>query len=281
MKKRMTAVMMCAVLLLSGCGGRGTAGKPESTSVQTDSGAGHSKEEPAGQPIALTEEYWEARIGPGYYRIGTDIPLGVMDITAISGSGHISSSDGMLDIDMKASENSPESMTEGELLAKQLMAGTEKETPEGLPDLESVDTLTDEEMQRILSAAQQQGETDYYPGIGFMEGVVLTVTGAVRLHLILDNCDVSGMKKRSLIGDTISLGEGEYTAGEDFEAGTYVITVTGGIGSVSAKDGSMFVYMGYPSEEGINSDRFMNYSCREGDVLVIDGVTVELQQVSG
>ena len=276
MIRKVLPVFLSTVILLSGCAG-GNANKAASGPDSVTEPADSFSDDDSGQPIALTEEYWEARLGPGYYRIGTDIPLGVLDIRAVAGSGHVSSSDGTLDIDMKASEYGPESMTEGALLAKEVMAYY---NDDGFGDLDSVDTLTDSEMQEILQSAAVTGETDYYPGVGFMKGVILTVTGSVKLYIISDNCDVSGMKKRTLIGDPIELGDGEYTAGTDFDEGTYVITATGGIGSVSKSDGSMYAYMGSPAEEGINSEKLMNLTLKSGEILTVRDVTVSMQKVS-
>lgn len=292
-----SAALVCCLILMTGCGGERLEKPPGKSPDRTEALSGEASasgaEEPAGdtslfeadisiqgQPISLTEEYWEANIGPGYYRVGTDIPLGIMDIRAAAGSGHITSSDGTLDINMRASENGTESLTEGEILADALMGAYEHNNKADLFDLDSVETLTDEEMQELLAAAASGEETDYYPQVGFMEGVVLNVSGTITLHLKSDNSDVSGMKKRTVIGEPYVFGEGEYTAGKDLDPGTYVITVTEGVGSISSDDGKMFAWLGFPAEPGINSARFTNYSCEDGAVIRVVGVTVEMQKVS-
>ncbi len=271
-----------------------SAGAETGTSSPEEVLDGGSGEGFAEQPLVETGEYWEGSLGPGVYRVGTDIPVGVINITAKAGSGHVTSSDGTLNLDMTAPDEEDEDGGSGETpdpedtgddghvkpgdeLVRQILAAENS----AFPDLDSVDTLTDEEMNELLAGMQVQEETDRFQSVGFMEDVIITVSGAVTLNVESVNCDVAGMQKRRKIGDPVSLSEGSYTAGEDFEPGTYVITAADGFGSVSLGDGSMFAYMGSPEEPGINSGRYRNCVCAEGAVLRVEGLEVELQQVSG
>lgn len=281
---KMALLAAAALLTLAGCGSGKTDPDQKSGEAMTVSSEVAKAESISGlsegQPVGLTGEYWQATLGPGCYRVGTDIPLGVMNLFVLSGSGHVSSSDGTLNLDM-VEGNGTESMTEGALLAQEIMAA-EEHASNDLPDLESVDTLTDEEMQEILAAAEMGEEepVSYYYGVGFDKDVVLEVSGTLRVRFESDNCDLTGMKKRSVTGDAFTLKEGIFKAGEDFDPGTYTITVTEGIGSMKTGDGSVFVYLGYPSEPGINSENYMNLTLREGETIEIQGVVVSMQRVS-
>jgi len=280
----MAVLLVASCLIGAGCGKTALKenNKAESTELANVSSvvaiAENALEPSEEQPFALVGELWEATIGPGNYRIGTDIPMGVMNLRVLSGNGHISSSDGTLDVDMTEGAGT-ESLTEGDWLAKEIMATAEQGN---FPDLESVDTLTDEEMQNILAMAENGTEetVSYFNNVGFEKDVMINVGGSLRIRFESDNCDVAGMKKRSLIGEAFAFGEGTFTAGKDFDSGTYNITVTEGIGSVKTGDGSMFVYMGYPAEPGINSDKYMNLSVADGGTVVVEGVQIEMQRVS-
>lgn len=281
---KMALLSATALLTLVGCGGGKTASDPkrgEAMAVSSEVAKAESIPELSeGQPVGLTGEYWQATLGPGRYRVGTDIPLGVMNLFVLSGSGHVSSSDGTLNLDM-IEGNGAESITEGALLAQEIMAA-EEHASNDMPDLESVDTLTDEEMQEILAAAEMGEEepVSYYYGVGFDKDVVIEVSGTLRVRFESDNCDLTGMKKRSVVGDVYTFSEGAYKAGEDFDPGTYTITVMEGIGSMRTGDGSVFVYLGYPSEPGINSESYMNLELGEGKTIELQGVTVNMQRVS-
>ena len=326
--KYYVSILLCGVLLLGGC----SSGKPGRTDQNGASSGAVSaaesevKEENAAskavlteeelytpesfatepeepsenyteQPLVETGEYWEGSLGPGVYRVGTDIPVGVLDITAEAGSGHVTSSDGTLNLDMTAPGYEDEDdgyddfgtdadaddgtgddgvLTPGQELVQQIQAAENTD----FPDLDSVDTLTDEEMNELLAQAQVQEETDRFRSVGFMDDVMITVSGAVKLKFESENCDVAGMNKRKKAGEPVSLTEGSFTAGEDFEPGTYNITAVDGFGSVRADDGSMFAYMGSPEEPGINSGRYMNCVLQEGVTLHVEDLTVELQRVS-
>ncbi len=285
-KKGMTAALVCAVAALTGCAGKPAEKTEPVPELQVSSAVAAAEDlaQEAGNPLlGISGEYWEAVIGPGNYLVGTDIPVCVLNMEVVAGEGRVVSTDGTLNLDMVESGEDLEtvSMTEGELLAERITAMAE--AADVGPDLDSVDMLTEEEMSALLNDAALEAageERSYYEGVGFMAGVVIHVSGSVKLRLVSEDADVMGMKKRSRVGDPVALGEGTFTAGKDFDPGTYVITAKDGIGSVAAGDGSMFVYMGVPEEEGINSGRFVNYTCAEGDELRVEGLEIELQQVS-
>ena len=233
-------------------------------------------------------EYWKAVLGPGNYTIGVDIPLGVVSFYAVSGSGRITSSDGMLAFDMLADESEDpdfefeDEVSSAEAAEEETSADADEDSTASQKTATPLDkdTYTYSEMDQIMAEAMITGTLSEYEAVGFDEGVVISVTGALEVQVIADNCDLSGMARRQKEGDPIELSPGEYEAGTDIGEGLYNITALDGIGSVTASDSSLSVYMACPEEPGINSEKFFNYQLTEGTVLKIDGVTVRLQKMS-
>ena len=84
--------------------------------------------------------------------------------------------------------------------------------------------------------------------------------------------------KESVDARTIELSNGNYVAGTDFEAGTYIITAISGNGNVHSSNmfnGGLNAIMG-TNNDGFYELEYKNIKLPAGTTLTIDGVTVRL-----
>lgn len=175
----------------------------------------------------------------GNYTAGIDFPAGTYNITAVSGSGNVSSSN----------------MYTGGINA---MMGTDAANKEAGSDL-----------------YEQQ-----YSNISLDDGVILTVSGGVTVNIACDAASGDALQTRNQsITKTVSLGNGNFTAGTDFEAGTYNIAAVSGTGNISSSnlyDGGVNAMMGIDDGTGLYEKEYKNIDLPEGTTLTIDGVKIQL-----
>ena len=130
------------------------------------------------------------------------------------------------------------------------------------------------------SGAEELQTISSFYSVGFMDDVVITVSGSLIATVWSNSADVKGQKKRKRDGEPIKLESGTYVCGEDIPEGTYIITASEGTGTVSDSEGELFVYMAEPAEPGINVRRYSNWTCKAGTELKVDGVNIELQKMT-
>jgi hypothetical protein len=119
-----------------------------------------------------------------------------------------------------------------------------------------------------------------YSNIKLDDKVVLTVSGGVTINIVCNAASGETLKPRSQsITETVSLGNGNFTAGTDFTAGTYNIIVVSGKGNVSSSniyDGGINAMMGIDDGTGLYEKEYKNIDLPTGTTLTIDGVKIQL-----
>lgn len=121
--------------------------------------------------------------------------------------------------------------------------------------------------------------SEEYKNVELTEGVFLRVSGGVVISIYCDKASGEPLKERVQPNtETISLGSGNFVAGEDFPAGVYDIVATSGYGLVSsdkALDGGILAYMGV-EESIIYETEYKNIVLSEGVTLKIESVDIDL-----
>ena len=121
-------------------------------------------------------------------------------------------------------------------------------------------------------------QTDY-SNIDLSDGVVLNISGGVCLQISSDAASSEPLKKREQPNtETISLGNGNFTAGTNFPAGVYDIVATGGSGNVSSSnlyEGGINAIMG-TDNPSMDETEYKHITLDEGVILTIDGVQINL-----
>lgn len=188
------------------------------------------KATPEPTPIPTIE--FTAVLTNGNYTVGIDIPAGKYDITALSGSGSVRSSD--------------------------LFA------PNGISTTMGVGS---------------EAYCEEYKNVELTEGIFLSVSGGVEISIYCDKASGEPLKERIQPNtETISLGSGNFVAGEDFPAGIYDIVATSGSGTVSSDnwlDGGIWATMGV-EESVIYEKEYKNIMLSEGVALTIERVNIDL-----
>lgn len=139
-------------------------------------------------------------------------------------------------------------------------------------------------LNEIMAYPAEDGySVDAFNGLKMEDGVTLTLSGGVTLHLIAEDAEVSSVVGRTVADATpIDLGAGNYTAGTDFPAGTYNVVSTGGSGNVSSDNmysGGLNEIMANPAESGYSISQYNNAVFEEGTVLTVSGTSVQLVPV--
>lgn len=111
------------------------------------------------------------------------------------------------------------------------------------------------------------------------EDQILTVSGPLTIELKSEAAQTKNITPREAEGKECTLEGGNFTAGEDFEAGVYDIKVLSGNGNVSSDnmyEGGLNSAMGVDTSWDVYEQEFKNCALPEGTVLTISGVTVQL-----
>jgi hypothetical protein len=184
----------------------------------------------------------EMQLKSGNYTAGTDFPAGVYDIAAVSGSGNVSS----------------DNLYSGGINA---MMGSEEANKAAGSDL------------------YEQN----YSNIKLPDGVVLSVSGGVAIRITADNASELPLKPRIQPNtETVELGNGNFSAGEDFPAGVYDIVAVSGSGNVSSDNmysGGLNALMGDKEANAgaaLYEPEYKNIELPQGTTLEIDGVKIRL-----
>ena len=119
-----------------------------------------------------------------------------------------------------------------------------------------------------------------YKNISLTEGVRLSISGGVVVNLQCDSASGEPLDARNqAITETVELGNGNYIAGQDFQAGTYTITVVSGGGNVHSDNmysGGLNAIMGTAD---LNSDGWNMYEQEYKNIELPDGVTLYIDGV--
>lgn len=226
-------VIFVVIVVIGGIGsavsGGATEDKKGNVADKTD-----EKENNASKESPKVEENigaFDIELGSGHYEAGVDIPKGTYTLTAISGTGNVSSSN--------------------------MYSG-------GLNEMMGVDN---------------ESYIPVFNNMKMNKGVVLSISGGVRLALHSDSVDLNDVKARNVLTDQpISLGSGNYVAGTDFEAGVYNVVAVSGSGNVSSDNmfnGGINAIMGI-SDLSLYETEYKNITFKKGTELTISGVQINL-----
>jgi hypothetical protein len=248
-------VVLVLIIIIAAASGGGKSNVPGSTGVTNSAGPGVSQNSASPSAPAASSTGPSASASPvtgpadlqltsGNYTAGNDFPAGEYDITAVSGSGNVSSSN----------------IYSGGINAAM---GTEEANKAAGSDL-----------------YEQKYSNIKLPG-----DVVLSVSGGVTVRLVSDDASTAPLKPRVQPNtQTVELGNGNFTAGKDFPAGTYDIVAVSGGGNVSSDNlfsGGINAVMGTKGESksagiALYEQEYKNIELPQGTALSISGVSIRL-----
>ncbi|MEA4919336.1 MAG: hypothetical protein VB078_00210 [Clostridiaceae bacterium] len=133
----------------------------------------------------------------------------------------------------------------------------------------------------------KNGITSYeqeYKNIKLPEDTVLRVSGGVVINISSDDASTDELTPRNqTITESVELGNGNFLAGKDFDAGVYDITVVSGGGNVSSDNilsGGLNAVMGTADKNnngiGLYEQAYKNIDLPDGTTITISGVTISL-----
>lgn len=132
-------------------------------------------------------------------------------------------------------------------------------------------------LNEIMGVENDGYSQQSFNGVKMEEGVVLTLSGDVTIHMVSEDAQTQLVTGRNPDeSEVIELQAGNYTAGTDFPAGTYRIVAAGTSGNVSSSnmyDGGLNEIMG---TDGFGITEFANAVLEEGTTLTISGTSVQL-----
>lgn len=133
-------------------------------------------------------------------------------------------------------------------------------------------------MNSIMAPKADDLHIAEFKNLKLPEGETLSVSG-VTIKLDSDEVDKSNISERT--GNTakeITLSDGNYTAGKDFDPGTYDISWVKGSGNVASDNmfaSGLNVIIG-EKEDSLHITRFENASFEKDNTLTISGVTIKM-----
>lgn len=176
-----------------------------------------------------TNYYEEHEINAGVYLIGADIPAGTVDLTAMSGTGSISVSNGSFNN----------------------------------PTFGIADSYTRSSEKIVLGS-----------------GTSITVTGSLILRISYLTKPEIGASQTSSGNKSYTFSSGSYTAGDDFESGTYDFAIVSGYGTVTSSNAEtgegIDEMMGAADNGGNYAQKVSGISLPAGTVLTVNGCTVTI-----
>lgn len=118
-----------------------------------------------------------------------------------------------------------------------------------------------------------------YSNIYLPQGTILSVSGGLVIHISSDSASGEPLTPRNQsITETITLGNGNFVAGEDFPSGVYNVVVVEGNGNVSSDNlfnGGINAIMGVRNNS-VYAKEYKNVEFSDGVMLSINGVTIQL-----
>jgi len=171
-------------------------------------------------------------LSDGYYTAGVDLPVGKCNLTVISGSGNVSSSN--------------------------IYSGG-------------------------INAMMGISDSGYYStefkGLKMDKKVVLSISNGVKIKIEYTNITGNYTGRTYDESNSVELGDGNYTIGDDIKAGIYNITAISGSGNVSSSniyDGGINAMMSVNNEEYYSTE-YKNVTLKESGTLSIsNGVRIKL-----
>lgn len=158
--------------------------------------------------------------------------------------------------------------------------------PEGKYDIVAVEgngnVFSDNQFNGGINALMGVGSDDMYEkeyqNIKLPNGSKLCIS-SVTVQITCDAASGEPLTPRNqTLTDTVSLGSGNFVAGEDYPAGVYDIIATSGNGNVSTDnqlDGGINAIMGVNSGDMYEKE-YKNIELNEGVTLTISGVKIDL-----
>ncbi|MEG1447804.1 MAG: hypothetical protein RSC41_00575 [Oscillospiraceae bacterium] len=186
-------------------------------------------------------------------------------------------------------ETPKEETPNGEPFEAQLISGDYTcgiDFPEGEYDIIAVSgngTVSSSNMlsgglSEIMGTPADESTIDTFNNATFEKGDVLSIS-SVTIKISSESAKVSEMQEReNPATETVSLGSGDFVAGEDFEPGVYDIVAVSGSGNVSADSmfgGGLDAVMG-TSSNGSDEKEYKNITLFDGAGISISGVNIEL-----
>lgn len=133
-------------------------------------------------------------------------------------------------------------------------------------------TNDDGTINEIMGTKSKGSEyTPTFSNAELQDGEIIHVSG-VTLQVTSNNASGIALKKRSQsINKDYTFGAGNYTAGKDFNAGTYDITAVSGNGNVTTEDGTLNAIMGTDTSNDMYEKNYYNVDLSDGAVLQLAG----------
>lgn len=214
---------------------------PAGSPSQVQASASAPASVPPASPAAVKADM---QLGSGYYTSGIDFPPGKYDITAVSGSGNVSSNN----------------MFSGGINALMGTEEADKAVGGGLFQ------------QQYSNISLPEGVVLSVSG-----GVTVRITSDNASAAPLK-------QRVQPNTQTVELGNGNFVSGEDFPAGTYDIAALSGGGNVSSDNmfsGGINSIMGVAEANdviggGLYEQTYKNVQLPEGVTLTVDGVKIQL-----
>lgn len=143
----------------------------------------------------------------------------------------------------------------------------------------STTNMYDGGLNAVMGVKKDDMYEKEYKNIKIPEGEILTISNVTVKISSKENVDTSNLNQReNTATKEHTFSSGNYTAGEDFEAGIYDIIATKGNGNVSSDnmyEGGLNAVMGVGNDE-MYQKQYKNINLGQDVVLTISGVTVKL-----
>lgn len=133
-------------------------------------------------------------------------------------------------------------------------------------------------LNEIMGTPADEFSIDTFNNAKFKKGDVLSVS-SVTIKISSDSAKVSEIQAReNPLTETVSLGSGNFVAGEDFKSGVYDVVAVSGSGNVNSDnmfDGGLNAIMG-TSNNGFDEKEYKNIVLKDGVTLSVSGVNIQL-----
>ncbi len=146
---------------------------------------------------------------------------------------------------------------------------------------------SDAPINEIFGTDKDFNEIKSFNGVGVDQGDVLRTDGNLKIKAVSKKAQVKEMKPRKEDkSKAVTLSSGNYTAGDDFPAGTYIITATEGNGNVISTDKNNsdndinLIMSPTPDSDMEETDTFNNATFDKGTTLELSSVTIQMIPVS-
>ena len=136
-------------------------------------------------------------------------------------------------------------------------------------------------INEIMQTPVEDGRIDNFHGLQMDDGMVLSITGNLTLHLVSKNASLNTMNTREASKtQAIDLVSGNFVCGTDFPPGNYnVVSTSSDPGTVFAEMAggySIIESMSNPIQDDSSISQFNNATFHQGDTIDISHTSVKL-----